>query len=228
MRHCHAFRTSGEILKAHDPRLSPEAAAEAVDRLLRIDGLDLAVLVIDVSSQQSVSVFEKALFASDHVRGAKHERRISGPNLVYCFFTGHVVAAVWTKACGRHGQRLSYLDLILDEANLHRREQELFRAVVTNVSERSGIAYRAITWTSEEREPLLHVADLVAGIHNRRAAFDDVRDAIRLLERAREVGRISVDQGLKVQVPSGGECWKLFAVSKKLAPKKLFPQPPRR
>ncbi len=194
-----------EILKAQDARLTPEAARIAVESLLQIDQLELALLVVDVSSQQSFQSFIKGIFASDSVRKAKHERLISGPNLFYSLFTGHVVAAAWGNAYVRHGNRLSYLDLILDEANLHRREQKLFTKVVKNVSERNGIMFRNILWSNEQAYPLLHVPDLISGIYNRGVAHDDVQQAIQLLEKAKDAGRISVDQGLKVQIPSEEE-----------------------
>jgi hypothetical protein len=196
---------TGALLKAQSPELSPEQATTAVESILRLDGVDIAVLVVDTSSHQNLETFQQAKHASDTVRRALKERRISGPNLLYILFAAQAVALVWGVARRRREHRFAFFELILDEANLHHKEEQLLRRIVTEASAEHQIRYQQITWANEENEPLLHVPDLIAGIYHRGILYDDVRECIQILEAASRSGRIRVAQGMEVRITDADE-----------------------
>jgi hypothetical protein len=197
MLRCLPRSSSGTLLKSSDQALSEAQVVDFLTYLLASD-CDVAAILIDPGGAESISVAHKGATLSSARRQAVHHAKISAASLGYSLLATQAIVNALTLTTERKGQLPTYVDVVLDAANIPRRHQRHFAQFLRKASE-PRVRFGRIEWAHEDSEPLLLLPDLVAGVLHRQGTVGDVRDSCRMIIKAAKAGRVSLQDGHKIR-----------------------------
>lgn len=192
-------RMDGKLLKSSDNEFSAEVAYRFVDDLLLSDA-EIAAILIDPAHPTSVSAARNNAALVNRRRQTLHHPKISEAGFGYSIFTAQLVTNILMVSLNRKGSRPTFFDVVLDKGCLRSVDERRWQTALKDAADCYGTTVGRVEWTHEEHEPLLLLPDLVAGILHRDAIQGDVQRARQLLQDAGRAGRISLQDGHKIQL----------------------------
>jgi hypothetical protein len=188
--------SSGETLKFSSRDLSARALAYFVDEALATTSIEVCLVMISMADVGNAAMSRDLVAAINERRASRHNPYTTEAGVIYGYALGHGVFGVLEQRSFRTGRKATFVDLVLDDANISRREKtnlsEALRLDMKNWGSRCG----DVRWTSERLEPMLSVCDLFAGVYRRQAVRGDVTAALQLMEIAEHRGRIRILDGV--------------------------------
>lgn len=197
--------TNGERLKSSSLEMS-DAIATAFLRALLASDVEIAIVQIDPGSAQSVEVAAKATARVNEAREAVHHRQVTQQQFTYTLFVARAIINVLAHHAKRRKAIPTFLDVVLDQANLGRVHERQFVDMIRHSAEQAEITVSEVRWSDEQAHPLLLLPDIVAGVLYRGATDPDAlkMDSLKLLLQAGKSGGIAVQDGYTIGGRRGG------------------------
>ncbi len=189
--------SSGGFIKSSHKEFTPKKAANLVQALLK-SNIQIAALLIDPTHPKSIQAAQNTTKIVNAHRQEAHHPKITEAGQTYIHFVWQVIHNVLKTTLEQTGELPEFFDVVLDKGPLKNRHQSQYRKALKDAAENNGRCIRKVEWSDEESEPLLNIPDLVAGIFHRDASYGDASTARQILQDAGRSGRISIQDGLKI------------------------------
>jgi hypothetical protein len=187
---------SGEILKFSSRDLTAHALANLVAEALSTTPIEVCLVMTSTADEANAAMSLDLIAAINERRDSRHNPHTGEAGVIYAYALGSGVLGVLEQMVTRTGRKATFVDVVLDDASVSKREKGNLAQALRLDMQRCGSECGDIRWTSEELEPMLSVCDLFAGVYRRQAIKGDVDDALQLMEAAERCGRIRIVDGI--------------------------------
>lgn len=178
---------TGCLMKSSSVSLTDDTVSRFLDRILAFDIL-FSLVGLDTVDEENCKIAKSLTDKANRNR----RKKIKQPNLMYARVAAEAIIAIYGS------NRLSFFDIIFDSNNLPKHEFNLFKNVLTDNFAKRSVKIREITRKTEQQEPLLLAADIIAGVGRRWDTHQNVPKSGEKIIKGQKLGKVFIHNGIEV------------------------------
>ncbi|MFA4828568.1 MAG: hypothetical protein WC855_07270 [Thermodesulfovibrionales bacterium] len=178
---------TGGLMKFSSLGLTDGTVSQFLDGILESDIL-FSLVGLDTSAEENCQFAELLTDTANQHR----RKKIKQSNLMYARVAAEAIIAIYGS------NRLSFFDIIFDSNSLPKNEFNLLKNILKDKFAKRGVIIREITRKTEQQEPLLLAADIIAGVGRRWDTHQDVPQSWGKIIKGQKLGKVIIRNGIEV------------------------------
>lgn len=184
--------TRGAFLKSSSEEFCDAIGETFLVGLFRLR-VSIALVGVDATEPENCSIADVLVDRANQHR----QKKLSKSNLMYLRTVTQALVNIW-QCSPFTGGELTFFDLTLDSNSLPDQERALFEEILRERFRDRGCRLSSIAWMTDQNEPLLCAADIVAGVGKRWSSHQDVPMSWQQLSKGESRGMVRIQNGFEV------------------------------
>lgn len=178
---------TGCLMKFSSLGLTDGMVAQFLDRIFESDIL-FSLVGLDTSDEENCQIAESLT----NIANQNRRKKIKQSNLMYARVAAEAIITIYGST------RLSFFNINFDSNSLPKNEFNLLKNILRDNFAKRGVEIKEITRKTEQQEPLLLAADIIAGVGRRWDTHQDVPQSWEKIIKGQTLGKVFIRNGIKV------------------------------
>lgn len=178
---------AGCLMKSSSRDMTDDIVSQFLDAILECDIL-FSLVGLDTSVEVNCQIADSLTNTANQNR----KKKIKQSNLMYARVAAEAIIAIYGS------KRLTFFDIIFDCNSLPKNEFNLLKNILRDQFAKRGVVIKEVMRKSEQQEPLLLAADIIAGVGRRWDTHQDIPQSWEKIIKGKSLGKVFIRNGIDV------------------------------